>query len=95
GFSELARYDEDRNGFIDAGDSIYHQLRIWQRFDDGSSQLLALGDVGVGAIYLGHITTPMQLTGPGNETLGEVASSSFYIREDGTTGFVQHINLAV
>lgn len=95
GFAELAQYDEDGNGFIDEGDSIYHQLRIWQRHGDGSNSLVALGDVNLGAIYLGHVSTPMQLTGPGNAALGEVTDSGIYLREDGTTGVVQQINLAV
>lgn len=95
GFAELARHDEDGNGFIDEGDSIYHQLRIWQRHEDGSSSLMALGDVNLGAIYLGHVSTPLQLTGPGNETLGEITHSGLYIREDGSTGVAQQINLVV
>lgn len=95
GFEELAQYDDDGNGFIDEGDSIYHQLRIWQRHEDGSQTLMALGDVGLGAIYLGHIATPLQLTGPDNETLGEITHSGIYVREDGSTGVIQQINLAV
>lgn len=95
GFTELAEFDEDGNGFIDEADAIYRQLRIWRRFEDGSQQLIALGDAGVGAIYLGHVSSPFTLKGAGNETLGEVASSSVYLREDGTTGLVQQVNLAV
>lgn len=95
GFAELAAYDEDGNGFIDEGDSIYNQLRIWLRHSDGSSSLLALGDKNIGAIYLGHALTPMQLKDSSNNTLGEVASSGFYLREDGSSGIIQQINLAV
>jgi hypothetical protein len=95
GFAELAVYDEDGNGFIDEGDSIYNQLRIWQRHSDGSSSLLALGDKNIGAIYLGHALTPMQLKDSANNSLGEVVSSGFYLREDGTSGIIQQINLAV
>jgi hypothetical protein len=54
GFEELAQYDEDGNFFIDEGDSIYHQLRIWMTNEDGSSQLVGLGDMDVGAIFLRH-----------------------------------------
>lgn len=95
GFAELAAYDEDGNGFIDAADSVYHQLRIWQRDGDGNSRLLALGDKRIGAIYLGHTQSPMQLKDARNNSLGEVASSGIYLREDGTTGLIQQINLAV
>lgn len=92
GFEELAAYDEDNNQFIDEADSIYQQLRIWQRHADGSQQLLALGDKNVGAIYLGHVTTPFQLKAEDNSSLGEVASSGIYLTEQGATGTLQQIN---
>lgn len=95
GFAELSVYDEDGNGFIDEADSVYHQLRIWQRHSDGRSSLVALGDREVGAIYLGHVSSSMQLKDSGNNSLGEVVSSGVYLREDGTSGVVQQINLAV
>ncbi|MDO6747451.1 hypothetical protein [Gilvimarinus sp. 1_MG-2023] len=95
GFRELAEFDADANGFIDEGDAIYDKLRIWRRFDDGTEQLMALGQAGVGAIYLGHVTSPFSLKGTDNQTLGEVASTSIYLREDGSVGAVQQVNLAV
>ena len=39
--------------------SIYRQLKIWQHHTDGSTQLLALGEKSVGALYLGHLTSSM------------------------------------
>lgn len=96
GFAELAAYDEDKNQFIDAADSIYKQLRIWQRHVDGSQQLLALGDKNIGAIYLGHVTTPFQLKTEGdNRSLGEVVSSGIYLHENGQVGSMQQINFTV
>ena len=92
GFQELAAYDDDGNHFIDEADSIYQQLRIWQHHADGSEQLVALGDKNIGAIYLGHVSTPFQLKGAQNLSLGEVASSSFYLGETGEVGSVQQIN---
>jgi len=95
GFAELARYDEDGNRFIDAGDSIYNQLRIWVMNEDGSSQLFALGDKDIGAIFLGHVSTPFQLKDTNNQSLGEVVRSSIYLSEQGNVGMVQEIHLAV
>lgn len=95
GFMELAAYDDDGNGFIDEGDAVYSQLRIWQRDSNGSNRLLALGDKHIGAIYLGHTYSPMQLKDAQNNSLGEVVSSGIYLREDGSSGLVQQINLAV
>lgn len=95
GFAELARFDEDGNGFIDEGDSIYHKLRIWTINEDGSTQLAALGDKNIGAIFLGHVTTPFQLKDSHNQSLGEVVRSGIYLKESGQVGVVQEINLTV
>jgi hypothetical protein len=95
GFSELAKYDSDNNGFIDQADPIYNSLRIWQRHEDGSQQLIALGDKNIGAIYLGHATTPFQLRAADNQSLGEVIDTGVYLTEDGKTGTIQQINFSV
>jgi hypothetical protein len=95
GFAELAVYDEDGNQFIDEGDSIYHQLRIWMTNDDDTTQLAALGDKNIGAIFLGHVSSPFQLKAADNQSLGEVANSSVYLTEDGRAGVIQEINLTV
>ncbi|MDD2761116.1 MAG: hypothetical protein PHH11_12585, partial [Methylomonas sp.] len=92
GFTELAAYDEDNNQFIDEADPIYQQLRIWLRQPDGSEQLVALGEKNVGAIYLGHVSTPFQLKAEDNKSLGEIASSGVYLTEQGGVGTVQQIN---
>ena len=93
GFAELARFDEDGNHFIDEGDSIYNKLRIWSFNEDGSQQLVALGDKNIGAIFLGHVTSPFQIKDDANNSLGEVASSGIYLTEAGNTGVIQQINL--
>lgn len=96
GFSELAVYDEDQNHFIDEADSIYQKLRIWQRHADGSQQLIGLGEKNIGAIYLGHVTTPFQLKAEAdNQSLGEIASTGIYLQESGAVGTVQQINFTV
>lgn len=95
GFAELAQFDEDGNRFIDEGDSIYHRLRIWTMNEDGSSQLVALGDKNIGAIFLGHVSTPFQLKDSGNQSLGEIVRSGIYLSEGGQVGVVQEINLSV
>jgi hypothetical protein len=95
GFAELAQFDEDGNNFIDEGDSIYHQLRIWIQNEDGSSQLVALGDKNIGAIFLGHVSSPFQLKDENNNSLGEIVNSGIYLKETGEVGVVQELNLRV
>ena len=50
GFKDLAAYDEDGNGWIDENDSIYSQLKIWTKDENGKDHLIDLKDADVGAI---------------------------------------------
>ena len=63
--------------------------------EDGSTQLAALGDKNIGAIFLGHVSSPFQLKDANNQSLGEVVNSGIYLKEDGGVGVVQEINLTV
>jgi len=95
GFVELARLDDDGNGWIDENDAAFAQLRIWQPAAEGPGSLASLKDWGVGAIHLGHLTTPFELRGPSGEDLGAVRSSGFYLRENGAPGLMRQIDLTV
>lgn len=95
GFAELSNYDEDGNRFIDEADSVYQGLRIWQKDATGNDRLLALGEAGVGAIYLGHTDTPFQVKDDQNQLQGVVKSSGIYLKEDGGTGTMQQLDLVV
>jgi hypothetical protein len=95
GFAELQHYDADRNGWIDENDAIYDRLRIWTRDESGNSQLFSLGQKGIGAIYLDHVTTPFSLKDEMNNLQGQVRSTGLFIFENGSAGTVQQIDLAV
>lgn len=94
GFTELAQYDKDENRWIDENDPIFSKLRIWTKDAQGHDSLLALGQTGVGAIYLGHIPTPFDIKS-GDMTHGQLNKSGIYIREDGTPGTIQQIDLTI
>ncbi|RPH40678.1 MAG: hypothetical protein EHM86_05320 [Desulfobulbaceae bacterium] len=95
GFEELAVYDSDGNNWIDENDDIYENLRIWMKTDSGEDQLFALGEKGVGAIYLNHIASPFSLKDSNNQLLGQVRSSGIFLQEGGGVGTIQQIDLAV
>lgn len=95
GFGELSAYDEDGNDFIDEEDSIYQRLRIWQKDADGDDHLIALGQAGVGAIYLGSAATPFQVKDSDNQLLGVVRRTGVYLKEQGGVGTVQQLDLVV
>ncbi len=95
GFQELKAYDEDDNNFIDEADSVYQRLQIWQHHENGSSQLYSLAEKNIGAIFLGHVSTPFQLKNGINQSLGEISDSSFYLQQNGEVGSIQQINFMV
>lgn len=89
GFGELSAYDEDGNGWIDEGDSVFEKLRIWTR--DGFSTLL---EKGVGAIAVGSVETPFAIKDDANLPLANVRRSGIYLSERGAAGTVQQLDLA-
>ena len=95
GFADLATLDNDGNGWIDEGDAAYAALRVWTPDAEGSGALRTLQEAGVGAISLDRIATPFKLKDGSNTTLGEVKSSGVYLREDGSAGTVQLVDLSI
>jgi len=95
GFADLAKHDADGNNWIDENDAVFNRLRIWTRDSEGNDKLFALGEKGVGAIYLGNVSSPFSIKGSNNQLQGTVASTGIFIRENGTAGTIQHIDLAV
>jgi len=93
GFAELAAYDQDENGWIDENDAVYDRLRIWSKDQEGNDQLLALGQQGIGALYLGHVDTPFSLKDTENNLQGQVVASSIFLHEDGRVGTLQQLDL--
>ena len=94
GFADLATYDEDGNGFIDEGDSVFDDLLIWRKIED-LDELTSLQQNDVGAIYLGSVDTSFDIKGENNETNGRIRSSGIYLAESGTVGTVQQIDMVV
>jgi len=95
GFSELAKYDEDNNNWIDENDSIYNQLSVWTKNELGVDQLSSLKEKNVGAIYLSNVSTQFDLTDSNNQLKGQVAATGIYADEGGGIKTIQHLNLVV
>ena len=95
GFSDLAKYDLDKNGWIDENDAIYEKLRIWIKDAQGNDLLLALGEKGIGAIYLGNVNTSFALKNSNNELNAQIQKTGLFLKEDGSAGTIQHVDLSV
>ena len=93
GFSDLAAYDQDGNHWIDENDAIYSNLRIWSKDAEGKDSLVALGQKGIGAIYLGNVSTPFSIKDTGNNLQGQIRNSGIFVNENGTVGTIQQLDL--
>lgn len=88
GFIELAALDEDHSGWLDTGDAAWSQLGLWRGED-----FISLSAAGIGALATANVATPFaQKSGP--ELLGETRASGIYLREDGTPGALQQVDLS-
>lgn len=92
GFLDLKRYDKDGNNWIDENDAIFDKLRIWTKNSE-EDRLVALGEVGIGALYLGYAEGDFDIQDD-SDTLGRIKSNGLYLNEDGTSGLMTQIDFA-
>ncbi|PHV10632.1 hypothetical protein [Chitinimonas sp. BJB300] len=93
GFTDLARYDNDGNGWIDEADSVWGKLSLWIRDATGKDKLLNLADLGIGALHLGYTDTDFSLRDEANQEHGQIRRSSIYLSENGQVGTLQQVDL--
>lgn len=89
GFEELARFDDNRDGRIDANDQVYQQLQVLRFASDGSQQLQGLKDAGVASISLDYRNTRIALN-----TYDSIAQTGSFTRHDGSEGMAADLLLA-
>ena len=96
GFMDLAEYDKDGNGWIDEADSVFANLKVWSKNEDGTDTLISLKEAGVGAIYLGNADTEFSMKNLENSaTNAVVQKTGVFLYENGGAGTIQHIDLAL
>lgn len=94
GFADLAKYDEDGNGWIDEADAVWSKLKIWCKDENGKDVLYRLADKGVGAICLQNAATDFSMKGSDGQTKGAIRNTGVFLYENGNVGTVQHVDLA-
>lgn len=95
GFAELKELDSDGDDWLDADDPVFDRLRIWTRDEQGKDTLIALGQKGIGAIYLGSLSAPFSVKDQDNVLQAQNTRMGIYLRESGQPGIVQQVELAV
>lgn len=94
GFSDLAAYDSDSNGWIDENDEIWEKLLIWTKDDSGNDKCYRLSEKNVGAICLSSASTDFSLNSSDNRANGMVRKTGIFLYENGNAGTVQHVDVA-
>lgn len=92
GFEELRVYDKDKNGWIDENDEVFDKLRIYSKNKDGEDTLVALGETGVGALYLNNSKIDLNINKNVEESLANIKSTSIFLKEDGTAGLLTSLD---
>ncbi|MBE5881337.1 MAG: hypothetical protein E7289_03340 [Lachnospiraceae bacterium] len=95
GFADLAKYDEDGNGWIDENDAIFEKLLVWTKDENGKDELYTLKEAGVGAMCLQKAETDFSLNSlKNNQTNGRIRSTGIFLYENGNVGTMQQLDLA-
>jgi hypothetical protein len=92
GFEELRALDSDGNGWIDEADPIFDDLKVWSVDENGQETLMALGQTGVGAIFLEDVSTKMMVSKTATDPLAHLKSTSMFVREDGSAGLLSSLD---
>lgn len=95
GFEELRAYDNDNNSWIDENDEVFKDLSIWSKSEGGEDKLIALGQSGIGALYLNDVSSELNYNNSVNNSLAQLKSSSIYIKNDGTAGLLSSLDFIV
>ncbi|MBU0486089.1 MAG: VCBS repeat-containing protein [Proteobacteria bacterium] len=95
GFDELKQLDSDGNGWLDENDPLYEKLQIWVKDAAGSDYLYSLKEKNIGGILLESEATLFSYKNSDNNLRGQLKASSIFLRENGTAGTIQEIDLAV
>jgi len=92
GYAELRALDSDGNGFLDSADPAWSRLHVWMHHE-GGSELMALSDKGVGALYVGDIEAPFRLLDGSGTRRAQQQAMSFWVGEDGTSGTTRRVDV--
>ena len=91
GFAALASYDDNHDGVVDANDTHFGDLRIWQDVDgnavSSASELFTLDQLGIASINVA--STPQTGVSIADNT---VIATEVFTRIDGSTGVVSNVN---
>jgi hypothetical protein len=95
GFQELAQYDENKNNWIDEKDSIFKDLRVWEKNENADNSLISLSQAGVGAIYLASVATNFNYSKSIGDDNAKLKQSSFFLKENGEAELITSVDFVI
>ena len=93
GYGELRLLDSDGNQWLDASDPAFDSVRIWNRDSSGADHLIALGQKGIGAIYVGSVGAQFSVKDASNTLQAQNTRMGIYVKESGQAGTIQEVDL--
>ncbi len=94
GFYDLAEFDEDHNGWIDEGDTIYDKLSCVVFDKDGKQHSYLLKDKNIGAINVSGATTDFAIK-HGMEANAYIKKTGIFLYENGNVGTLQQVDVGI
>lgn len=94
GFTELAAYDDDKNGWIDENDSVFKSLKLWVKTAN-EDNVISLKEAGVGAISLQAVAGTFDFKDSQNSTLAQIKNTSVALSESGEALPVYGLDLSI
>lgn len=93
GFAEMRQYDNDGNGWLDENDAIFSQLGVLSFNEQGEAVYQTASEVGLGAIYLGAVSSNYNLLNSQGAVQGQITQTGVALSEQGQTLLVQEVHL--
>ena len=100
GFTQLqslANSLGNNDGWLDQSNPAYSKLGVLMEGSDGKPQFVTLQQAGIGALYLGNVSTHTAIgdsNGNGGSS-GELESSGIYLNNNGSVGSMQDVEVNV
>ncbi|MFZ6689610.1 hypothetical protein ACO0K0_17840 [Undibacterium sp. SXout11W] len=100
GFTQLQSMADsfgNNNGWIDQSNPAYSKLGVLIEGSDGKPQFVSLQQAGIGALYLGSVSTHTAIgdNSGGGGSSGELESSGIYLNNNGSVGSMQDVEVNV
>lgn len=94
-YTELSSLDSDRNGWIDKADESFDKLKVWSKDSEGNQKVDSLIQKNIAALYLKNQLAMYQYKNSQNNLLAQQVSSGVFVRNNGSVGSLQQLNLTV